>query len=96
MTHRRKPEIFQVVFYGDEFSMNPLDINIMLESHMPDGLIHQKRIVDNLEKFILLKPEESRMIAKSISCRLVEHIQAHLELKIAEIIQEKISHKVPF
>lgn len=96
MTHRRKPEIFQVVFYGDEFSMNPLDINMMLESHMPDGLIHQKRIVDNLEKYILLKPEDSRMIAKSISCRLVEHIQGHLELKIAEIILEKILHKVPF
>lgn len=95
MTQEKTPELFRLVYYESEFTRDPLDITVMTQISLPDGIVLDEVVHENLERFISTRfPAEdlAQLVAKNISCKLVESLRQALELKLAKSIDEKLKH----
>lgn len=95
MEQEKTPELFKLVYYESEFTRDPLDITVMTQIFLPDGIVLDEMVHENLERFISTRfPVEdlAQLVAKNISCKLVENLRQALEFKLAKSIDEKLKH----
>ena len=95
MTQEKTPELFSLVYYESEFTRDPLDIKVMTQIRLPDGIVLDEMVHENLERFISMRfPVEdlARLVVKNISCQLVEDLRQALEFRLAKSIDEKLKH----
>ena len=85
----KTPEHYSIVFFENEFTRDPLELDVMVQIRLPDGKIYNRRMTENLERYMGYE-ESSAFVSANIAYKLLEVIQKDLQSKIAESISEKL------
>ena len=89
-----KPMIYHINVITNEYPRHPLDMDIMIQISTFDGRVMQRRVTENLEKYIGMNDAEIlKFLSLAISCRMIEDLQEDIKSNIAEMIYDKIGKK---
>ena len=80
---------YKILVFENAFPSHPLELDMMIQAHLPDGNILYSRILENMENCPIL-PYGIEFVSARIAEELLKGIQQDLQSRIAESISEKL------
>lgn len=87
MNQIKPPILYKVQVIKNYYPKPLFDLDLMVQVSLPDGMVLQSRLAENLKKWVG-NTEMIDMISASMSCKLLEGLQKNLQAQISEMIWE--------
>ena len=87
MNQIKPPMRYIVQVIKNDYPKHPFDLDLMVQVNLPDGMVLQSRLAENLKQWVG-HAEMIDMLSASMSCKLLEGLQKNLQAQISEMIWE--------
>lgn len=87
---------YMAILIENEFPKHPLDLDVMMQIHLPDGKVFNCRIERNLSEYLIgIKDKEyiAKAVASNLSYSLLETIREDVASKLENAIWERIKNR---
>lgn len=87
MNQIKPPMLYKVQVIKNDYPTQPFCLDLMIRVNLPDGLVLQCRLAENLRHWVG-HTEMIDMISASMSNKLLEGLKKNLQAQISEMIWE--------